>query len=176
MIKNNKMKNDENGISSITILIIIIIIGLLLWEIVIPIIDDSLETPSDYFRPSKDEITGNWGIINLATNELFNFPMYNNEIYYESGDVFKAVVYTNAPYSIISKPYYILFEIYESGQKAYTLQIEIPYTSIYTDEFTFDINIDLSGTKQYSVETRILDSELIDMELMPSIIFILPEA
>lgn len=177
MKKIKKAKFDENAISGITALIIIIIIGLLLWQFIIPLIDENLQIPSDYLnlRPEKDDIIGNWGVLNIVSNELFNFPMYNNEIYYEPTDVFKAIVYTNAPYSIFSEPYYILFEIYESGQIAYTLKNPIPYTAIYTDEFSFNLNLDLSGSKDYSVECYILDSDSVDMELMPNILFIIPE-
>ena len=174
MRKSNKFQSDDSGVSGITMLIVIIIIGLLVWEFGLPFLSESITTPSDYFRPDPSEITAKWSIVDLHTGEVIDVhTAWSNEIYYAADDNYSIVINTNAPWSIISPPYYFDIEIWKNSQILSGITEVIPYTSLWSDSFTYTIGMDFSGADDYQVYARLLDSDKIDTGLLYSSFFFL---
>jgi len=166
------MKNDESGSSSLTTLIILIVIGLLVWQFVLPEISDEYSSFSDFLTTPEVDITGNWGLRNTATGEEWTHPLSINEIDYSNTDAFDIKVYTNAPYKT-SNPYYIDIEVWEGGNQIFSLTEPIPASGLFSDTFTYTLGVDYNEAKDYSVEVKLLDSEKLDTNKITGIIFLM---
>lgn len=174
MRKVYKKPMNNDGISGLTALVIIIIIGLLVWEFALPFIDENIQTPSSYFRPSEDELTGKWSIFNHKTGVVIDVhTAWANEHYYENDENYSVIINSNVPWSIFSPPYYFQIQIYSDSQLSSTFEQEVQYVSLYTDEFIFKLGLDLSGHIDYQIYARILDANKLDTGLLYSSYFLL---
>lgn len=167
MIK--KFKNDDNGISGITSLFILIIIALLVWQIFIPAIDNNTPSFTDFIQTQGD-ITADWGVLNVNTTD-YNSASVSTINYYDTSNVFKIILKSNVPYKIL-EPYYLSVKIYESGNLIGGLYEPIGFNAIYKNEFIYNINIDTTGTLHYEIQTSIFDYNGNAIEGMPFNAFI----
>lgn len=171
----NNLKNNDSGGSTLNGIIVLIIIGLLFWQFVIPMIDDTLPIPSDYFNSEDNPITFAWYIEDINTGGLLQMPSSTtNEIYYSSTDSYRVKIITNADYQVTTE-YYFEITVYTYGQTnpQYTYTEPIPISSLTTNEFNYNLGLDLTGTTTYQVYARVLNSDLVDTgELIGSVFFI----
>lgn len=171
-IKRNKF--DNKGISPISTLIIIIIMGLLIWQYAIPLIDSSIGIPSDYLGITipESELNAEWHLQNTDTGVLYTMPLAINEIVYISTDAFVVKIVSNVPYKLTS-PYYIDIQIWQGATKLSHLTEPIPFSALTTDTFVYGLGLDLSASNTYQVEVKILNGEQVNTNLIGGSVFLL---
>lgn len=152
-----KIKFDENGISPISTLFIIIIIGLLVWQFVLPSIDNSIPSFLDVIYPSNDEIKCEWGIIDNYNGNYYIAKSGINA-YYDENSILKLSIKSNVPYRI-DKPYSFNLLIYKGSELIGGLYEYVPFSAIYSNTFVYGLNIDTSETNTYEAQFTIYDYE-----------------
>jgi len=150
-----KQSRYNNGISSTNKLIIIIIIGVLFFQFALPMIDNKIPSLTDAIQTGNKPIYIDWGILNANTTEFINAGI-GAIAYYETGNVFKMVIKSNVPYKIL-EPYYVSIHILESSILIGGIYEKIGFNAIYSNEFTYNLNLDTSQTLHYEIQLTIYD-------------------
>lgn len=144
-----KITKNDTGANPITIIIILAIVGLLIWQFILPYGFD-VKTPYDYVSDflteniADEDITTQIEIYDKVSNVYYR-PYYDTTLALQSGHIYQMILTTNAPYQIGNK-YIFNYEIqwFNNSIPAYETitgqSYQIGFDSLWTNDFVFELS------------------------------------